>query len=221
MIVSVMFVSCQGTRASRLRRCSQRSPREAPRVPCAVSTPTPAPSRLSREGPPPSLPRRDSAVTPDDSLARRALEMRWAAPDVAFTGYLAGEELAAAYASADLFVFPSRTDTFGNAVLEAMASRLPPVVAREGGPAEQVRHGETGLVVDLDRPEALSDALQALLAHDGLRHRLGAAARSHAATCSWDRLLGVLFPGVPAAEPARILPEAGEAEREEAIAAAS
>lgn len=129
-----------------------------------------------------------------DGPERRALELRWKAPDVAFTGYLAGEELAAAYASADLFVFPSRTDTFGDAVLEAMASRLPPVVAREGGPAEQVRHGETGLVVDLDRPDALADALQALLGHAELRRRLGAAARSHAATCSWDRLLAALFP---------------------------
>jgi glycosyltransferase involved in cell wall biosynthesis len=137
-----------------------------------------------------------------DGPERRALEMRWGAPDVAFTGYLAGEELAAAYASADLFVFPSRTDTFGNAVLEAMASRLPPVVACEGGPAEQVRHGESGLVVDLDRPNALADALQALLAHPELRRRLGAAARSHASSCSWHRLLNALFPGAPAEDAA-------------------
>ncbi len=132
-----------------------------------------------------------------DGPERRALEMRWNAPDVAFTGYLAGAELSAAYASADLFVFPSRTDTFGNVVLEAMASGLPPIVAREGGPAEQVRHGETGLVVDLDRPEALGDAMAALIAHSGLRHRLAAAARGHATTCSWTRLLGSLFPGAP------------------------
>jgi len=154
-----------------------------------------------------------------DGPERRALEMRWAAPDVVFTGYLAGEELAAAYASADLFVFPSRTDTFGNAVLEAMASRLPPVVAREGGPSEQVRHGETGLVVDLDRPDALADALQALLGHAELRRRLGAAARSHAATCSWDRLLAALFPDLPAAKGAR--DSRATHEIEEAIAAAS
>lgn len=128
--------------------------------------------------------------------------MRWGAPDIAFTGYLGGEELAAAYASAEIFVFPSRTDTFGNAVLEAMASRLPPVVASEGGPAEQVRHGETGLVVDLDRPDALADALQALLAHPDLRRRLGAAARAHAAALGWDRLLGVLFPKILTEKPA-------------------
>ncbi len=154
-----------------------------------------------------------------DGPERRALELRWKAPDIAFTGYLAGEELAAAYASADLFVFPSRTDTFGNAVLEAMACRLPPVVARAGGPAEQVRHGETGLVVDVDRPDALANALQALLEHAGLRRRLGAAARSHAATCSWYRLLAALFPDLPAMEGPR--DSLATLEIEEAIAAAS
>lgn len=161
-----------------------------------------------------------------DGPERRALELRWSAPDVAFTGYLSGEELATAYASADLFVFPSRTDTFGNAVLESMASRVPPIVAREGGPAEQVRHGETGLVVDLDRSDALPDAIQALLAHDGLRHRLGAAARAHAASCSWDRLLGVLFPGFEppeeaSASRARLDPAAGRPEPESVLARVS
>ena len=129
-----------------------------------------------------------------DGPDRRALEMSWSAPDIAFTGYLQGEELATAYASADLFVFPSRTDTFGNAVLEAMASGLPPIVASEGGPAEQVRHGETGLVIDLEVSEALVDAMAILLAREGIRRRLAAAARQHARTCSWDRLLTALFP---------------------------
>jgi glycosyltransferase involved in cell wall biosynthesis len=164
-----------------------------------------------------------SLVLVGDGPERRALEMRWGAADVAFTGYLGGEELAAAYASADLFVFPSRTDTFGNAVLEAMASGLAPVVAQEGGPAEQVRHGETGLVIDLDRPGALPDGLQALLAHPDLRRRLAASARSHAESCGWDRLLGALFPGHPGLLPDRIRWAATEREvqqAEEAFAAA-
>ncbi len=161
-----------------------------------------------------------------DGPERRALEMRWGAPDVAFTGYLAGEELATAYASADLFVFPSRTDTFGNAVLEAMASGLPAIVAREGGPAEQIRHGETGLVVDLDLPDVLVDAMRMLLSHDGLRHRLGAAARAHAASSSWDRLLGALFPGYQpptASRASGAIPDstAGLPELESALANAS
>ena len=151
--------------------------------------------------------------------------MRWGAPDIAFTGYLTGEELATAYASADLFVFPSRTDTFGNAVLEAMASGVAPVVACEGGPAEQICHGETGLIVDLDRREALADAIQALLgADDPHGHGTGvasiwSAARARATSCSWDRLLGALFPHLPAAQPPGDACDTFAGEPEEAIAA--
>ncbi len=154
-----------------------------------------------------------------DGPERRALEMRWGAPDIAFTGYLTGEELATAYASADLFVFPSRTDTFGNAVLEAMASGVAPVVACEGGPAEQICHGETGLIVDLDRREALADAIQALLGADDLRRRIGSAARARATSCSWDRLLGALFPHLPAVQPPGDACDTFAGEPEEAIAA--
>jgi len=63
-----------------------------------------------------------------------------------FTGYLAGEQLQRGYASADLFVFPSATDTFGNVVLEAQASGLPVIVSDEGGPRELMIEGETGVV---------------------------------------------------------------------------
>jgi glycosyltransferase involved in cell wall biosynthesis len=63
-----------------------------------------------------------------------------------FTGYLAGEELQRGYASADLFVFPSATDTFGNVVLEAQASGLPVIVSDKGGPRELMIDGETGMV---------------------------------------------------------------------------
>jgi glycosyltransferase involved in cell wall biosynthesis len=63
-----------------------------------------------------------------------------------FTGYLAGEQLQRGYASADLFVFPSATDTFGNVVLEAQASGLPVIVSDEGGPRELMIDGETGVV---------------------------------------------------------------------------
>ncbi|MFL6530851.1 MAG: glycosyltransferase, partial [Chthoniobacterales bacterium] len=59
-------------------------------------------------------------------------------PDAAFTGYLSGEDLAMAYASADLFVFPSTTDTFGNVIIEAQASGLPVIVSDAGGPQELV-----------------------------------------------------------------------------------
>ncbi len=65
-----------------------------------------------------------------------------------FTGVLRGEELAAAYADMDVFVFPSHTDTFGNVVLEAQASGVPAVVTPDGGPKTIVRDGATGRIVD-------------------------------------------------------------------------
>lgn len=129
-----------------------------------------------------------------DGPDRRSLEVRHAEPGILFTGALSGEELATAYASADLFVFPSRTDTFGNAVLEAMASGLPTLVSQDGGPAEQICHGDDGLVIDLDRPAALADAIELLLRHPELARRLGAAARATARERSWDRLLATLLP---------------------------
>jgi glycosyltransferase involved in cell wall biosynthesis len=67
-------------------------------------------------------------------------------PNAIFTGYLHGEELAAAYASADVFVFPSTTDTYGNVVMEALASGIPCVVSDAGGPRGLVEHGKTGFV---------------------------------------------------------------------------
>lgn len=78
---------------------------------------------------------------------------------VTFTGVLKGEPLAQAYASADLFVFPSATDTFGNVVLEAQSSGLPVIVTDKGGPAENVLPNETGLIVPADNPDSLLRAI--------------------------------------------------------------
>ena len=67
-------------------------------------------------------------------------------PDATFTGVLAGRELATAYASADVFLFPSTTDTFGNVILEALASGLPCVVSDQGGPKDLIETGSTGFI---------------------------------------------------------------------------
>ena len=72
-------------------------------------------------------------------------ELQAACPGAIFTGRVAHEHVPALLASADVFLFPSRTDTFGNVVLEAQACGLPVIVTDEGGPREAVRHGETGL----------------------------------------------------------------------------
>jgi phosphatidylinositol alpha 1,6-mannosyltransferase len=72
-------------------------------------------------------------------------------PQAEFTGVLRGEALATAYANMDLFVFPSHTDTFGNVVLEALASGVPAIVTPDGGPRTIVRDGETGRIVPDDQ----------------------------------------------------------------------
>lgn len=106
-----------------------------------------------------------------------------------FTGVLKGEALAAAYANMDLFVFPSHTDTFGNVVLEALASGVPAIVTPDGGPCTIVRDGETGRVV---ADEEFSTAISAILADPAEHKRMRAAARADARKASWD----AVFEGV-------------------------
>ncbi len=100
-----------------------------------------------------------------------------------FTGVLRGAALARAYANMDVFVFPSHTDTFGNVVLEALASGVPAIVTPDGGPARIVRDGETGFI----RSDA--DFAQAILALAGDPIALNAMrehARQYALSASWD-----------------------------------
>ena len=111
-----------------------------------------------------------------------------------FLGWLAGDDLARAYASADIFLFASRTDTFGQVLLEAQASGLPVVAVGEGGPRELVRHGATGLLCAADAP-ALADAVTTLAADPAQRRRLAKAGQAAVAGRSWDRALGRLADG--------------------------
>jgi glycosyltransferase involved in cell wall biosynthesis len=96
-----------------------------------------------------------------------------------FTGYLHGEDLAAVYASCDLFIFPSTTDTFGNVVLEAQASGLPVIVTDAGGPQENVLDGKTGLIVRGDSEQSLLKAIKGLLAHPERLKEMGLTARRY------------------------------------------
>lgn len=89
-----------------------------------------------------------------------------------FPGEIKGDLLATALASADLFAFPSTTDTFGNAVLEALACGVPAVVTDQGGPKEIVTDGVSGLVVPGDDPQAFAAALSSLLSDPEERARL-------------------------------------------------
>jgi glycosyltransferase involved in cell wall biosynthesis len=108
---------------------------------------------------------------------------------VEFTGVLYGDDLARAYANMDLFVFPSHTDTFGNVVLEALASGVPAVVTPDGGPHYIVRDGVTGIVAaDSEFPAAV----RSILTEPGLLPTMRAAAREYALSASWD----AVFEGV-------------------------
>ena len=100
-----------------------------------------------------------------------------------FRGVLRGANLARAYADLDLLVFPSETDTFGNVVLEALASGTPAAVMDRGGPRFLVRHGVTGFVASDAR--GLADAADALLSDRARRRAMGEAARRRALEASW------------------------------------
>lgn len=106
---------------------------------------------------------------------------------VAFTGYLAGDDLLRAFASADLFVFTSTTDTFGNVVLEAQASGLPVLVTDGGGPRENLIEGETGRVLPADDVAAFQRAINQLLDDPQRLARMGRSARRYAETRGFDR----------------------------------
>lgn len=110
-----------------------------------------------------------------------------------FAGFLHGEELARAYASSDIFFFPSESETFGNVTLEAMASGLPAVNAIASGSNSLVMEGETGHLVSARDEEGLAAKLEVLVKDEGLRRRMGAAARARALTFSWDAILSGLL----------------------------
>ncbi|MGQ9681752.1 MAG: glycosyltransferase family 4 protein [Anaerolineae bacterium] len=128
-----------------------------------------------------------------DGPSRPALEELFAGTRTVFTGYLQGEDLARAYAAADLFAFPSANETFGNVVLEAMASGLPVVAPRSGGPVDHVRDGHNGFLCAPDDPENFVAIVRRLVQDDALRRALGVWARAYATTQSWATILDALL----------------------------
>jgi glycosyltransferase involved in cell wall biosynthesis len=121
-----------------------------------------------------------------DGPARRELEAEFAGTPTVFTGLLQGDELAAAYASADVFLFPSTTETLGIAMIEALASGLPVIASRGGATREVVSHGESGLLYDPDSAPALIEAVNKLFTDDSLRAALGRGARTAAEERTWE-----------------------------------
>src|SRR4029077_4944975 len=110
-------------------------------------------------------------------------------PEACFTGYLRGEQLAAADASADVFVFPSPTDTFGNVIIEAQASGVPVVVSDSGGPKELVEDNASGLVTKSHDVEDFTRAIRTLVCDPPLRRRMGERARESVLDRTWPNAL--------------------------------
>jgi glycosyltransferase involved in cell wall biosynthesis/predicted metal-dependent phosphoesterase TrpH len=137
---------------------------------------------------------------PEEAALRERLGDR-----ATFLGWLEGDDLARAFASADLFLFASRTDTFGQVVLEAQASGLPVVAVDEGGPRTLIENGHTGL---LRAPDSLAEGVLELAGSPVLRRRLAAAALSSVRARTWERSLSQLAAGYR-----RTLPQPALAER--------
>jgi glycosyltransferase involved in cell wall biosynthesis/predicted metal-dependent phosphoesterase TrpH len=111
-----------------------------------------------------------------------------------FRGWLGGDDLAAAYADADAFLFPSRTDTYGQVVVEAQASGVPVVAIRAGGPADLIDDWRTGLLCEPDAKEMAAKLLR-IAEVPALRDRLIRGGIAAAAERTWSRALGQLAEG--------------------------
>jgi len=108
-----------------------------------------------------------------------------------FAGVLRGEALARAYANIDVFAFPSRTDTFGNVVLEALASAVPAIVTESGGPQFLIRTDETGFIAR-NAAEFASD-IGGLVEQPERLERMRHAPRTDALDASWDSIFERMY----------------------------
>jgi glycosyltransferase involved in cell wall biosynthesis len=117
--------------------------------------------------------------------ARGSLEQHFADTNTNFVGYLHGRELGAAYASADAFIFPSRTETLGLVLLEAMAAGCPVIAANSGGIPDIVTNGVNGFLFDPDDSQGAIRAAQNLFADPDLRETMRLNARAEAERWSW------------------------------------
>lgn len=123
-----------------------------------------------------------------DGPHRPKLEQHFAGTSVTFAGYLKGAELSKAYASSDIFVFPSAIETFGLVVAEAMAAGLPVVASRVGGVPELIDSGVNGFIFEVnDEAQMIADVRE--LADDPARRAtMGEAARSTVLNLTWDKI---------------------------------
>lgn len=139
-----------------------------------------------------TLQRKDVAfVLAGDGPIRSELEQLM--PEAVFLGHQGGAELSTAYASSDLFVFPSTTETFGNVTVEAMASGLPPVCAKEGGAYGIIEDGITGLLAEPRNANDLAKKVIYLLNHQKLRYNMSRKALEFSKQQTWDNIFNKLY----------------------------
>ncbi|MFC7373293.1 glycosyltransferase family 4 protein [Fictibacillus iocasae] len=142
---------------------------------------------------PPPLQEEVHWIIVGDGPCFKEMKQRLRSSKATFTGYLSGEELASTYASSDLFVFPSSTETFGNVVLEAMASGTPALVADKGGVTGIVTHGETGMICESRNAQSFVESIQTVCAHKAFLEKMSTNARKYALSQSWSTILGGLL----------------------------
>jgi glycosyltransferase involved in cell wall biosynthesis len=124
-----------------------------------------------------------------DGPQRSQLEKLFAGTPTIFTGYLHGLELAQAYASADIFTFTGAKETFGNVILEAMASGLPVIAPNSGGVIEHIQDGVNGLLYPVGEERALTKTVEHLVHNPGLRQAMAKAAYEYSQHLSWEDIM--------------------------------
>jgi glycosyltransferase involved in cell wall biosynthesis len=113
--------------------------------------------------------------------------------NMTFTGYLTGEQLAEVYAASDLFIFPSPTETFGNVVLEALASGTPAITVNSGGVKSIITVGVTGYLCEPGNVQEFVYSILQLLENDSLRKQMGLEGRNYALSQTWDHIFSDLL----------------------------
>lgn len=124
--------------------------------------------------------------------AENSLRQRFQGANVMFAGYMEGEELSRAFASSDVFLFPSAFESFGLVILEAMASGLPVVSARVGAAQDMITEGKTGYTFDVNDTDAMVAGVRAILDQPGTLDTMRIAARATAESQSWTAVMDEL-----------------------------
>ncbi|MFD2610979.1 glycosyltransferase family 4 protein [Paenibacillus gansuensis] len=132
-------------------------------------------------------------IAGDGPLYKELTARYESSPDIRFTGFVQGDLLAELYSAADVFLFPSATETFGNVVLESMGCGTPVIGANSGGVRDNISHGSTGLLCPPGNVDAFTEAVTLLYDNTLLRESLAERGKQYSASQSWDRIFGNLL----------------------------